>query len=84
MTDHSLGRRHVLAATCGILAAGFGTAPPADEAWGAVPGAVLLPGLPHLGLHHRAGWVQAAADGSVTTFMSKVGSNPGEGSDLAV
>ena len=37
MTDQSLSRRHFLAATCGILAAGFGTALLADEAQ-AAPG----------------------------------------------
>jgi len=37
MTEHSLSRRHFLAATCGIMAAGFGAALLADEA-AAAPG----------------------------------------------
>ena len=60
------------------------TVPSTPEIIGAASGAVLLPGLPHLGLHHRAGWVEAEADGTVTKLMSKVGINPGEDPDLAV
>ena len=33
---------------------------------------VLLPGLPHLGLEHRAAWVEAEADGTVTSMVSRV------------
>ena len=39
-------------------------------------GCVFLPGLPHLGLDHRAAWVEADVDGTVTQLISKVGIDP--------
>jgi hypothetical protein len=60
------------------------TAPSTPEADGAASGALLLPGMPHLGLDHRASWVEAEADGTVTRLVSRVGVNPGEDPDLAV
>lgn len=54
------------------------------ENTGAASGAVLLPGVPHLGLEHRAAWVEAEADGTVTKLLSRVGINPSEDPDIAV
>ena len=39
-------------------------------------GCVFLPGLPHLGLDHRAAWVEADVEGTVTHLVSKVGIDP--------
>ncbi|MEK9665210.1 MAG: peptidase, partial [Candidatus Nanopelagicales bacterium] len=35
------------------------TSPSTPEAQGVASGCLLLPGVPHLGLDHRAGWVEA-------------------------
>jgi hypothetical protein len=40
------------------------TTPSLPECSGAASGCVLLPGLPHLGLEHRAAWVEAESDGN--------------------
>lgn len=40
------------------------------DAVGAASGVILLPGLPHLGMGHRAAWVEADADGAVTRLVS--------------
>jgi len=58
--------------------------PSTPEAAGAASGCVLLPGLPHLGLEHRAAWVEAEADGTVTRLVSQVGVNPLCDPDTAV
>ena len=47
-------------------------------------GCVLLPGIPYLGLDHRAGWVEAEADGTVTRLLSRVSVDLGEDPDIAV
>ena len=47
-------------------------------------GCVLLPGLPELGLEHRAGWAEAEADGTVVTLRNQVGIDPGSDPDTAV
>ncbi len=47
-------------------------------------GCVLLPGLPHLGLDHRAAWVEADRDGNVTSMVSRAGINPSDDADTAV
>ena len=60
------------------------TVPSTPENDGAASGAVLLPGVPHLGLQHRAGWVEADADGTVTKLLSGVDVDPVEDADLAV
>jgi hypothetical protein len=60
------------------------TNPSTPEAEGAASGCVLLPGIPHLGLDHRAGWVEAEADGTVTRLLSRMSVNLGEDPDLAV
>jgi hypothetical protein len=59
-------------------------APYRTEAEGAESGCVLLPGIPHLGLDHRAGWVEAEADGTVTRLLSRVSIDLGEDPDIAV
>ena len=58
--------------------------PSTPEAWGAASGCVLLPGLPHLGLEHRAAWVEAERDGTITRLISAVGVNPALDPDTAV
>ncbi len=50
----------------------------------AASGVVWLPGLPHLGLEHRAAWVEAEADGTVTRLVSAVDVDPWQDPDLAV
>ncbi len=58
--------------------------PSTPEAAGAASGCVLLPGLPYLGLEHRAAWVEAEADGTVTRLISRVGVDPAQDPDTAV
>jgi hypothetical protein len=59
------------------------TIPSTPESAGAASGAVLLPGVPHLGLCHRAGWVEADAQGTVTKLISGVDVDPSGDPDLA-
>jgi hypothetical protein len=58
--------------------------PSTPEVVGAASGCVLLPGLPHLGLEHRAAWVEAEADGTVTSMVSRVGVDPISHPDTAI
>jgi hypothetical protein len=58
--------------------------PSTPEVVGAASGCVLLPGLPHLGLEHRAAWVEAELDGTVTRLISQVGVDPAKDPDTAV
>jgi hypothetical protein len=58
--------------------------PSTPEVIGAASGCVFLPGLPHLGLEHRAAWVEAERDGTVTRLVSQVGVNPSLDPDTAV
>jgi len=58
--------------------------PSTPEAAGSASGCVLLPGLPHLGLDHRAAWVEVEADGTVTRLVSQVGVDPSGHPDTAV
>lgn len=58
--------------------------PSSPEVVGAASGCVLLPGLPHLGLEHRAAWVEAELDGTVTRLVSEVGIDPAKDPDTAV
>lgn len=60
------------------------TTPSLPENKGAASGCVLLPGLPHLGLDHRAAWVEAEADGTVTSLVSRVGVDPNRDPDTAI
>jgi hypothetical protein len=46
-------------------------------------GCLLLPGLPHLGLEHRAAWVEADVEGTVTQLVSRVGIDPQGNVDTA-
>ena len=58
--------------------------PSTPEAQGAASGCLLLPGLPYLGLPHRAAWVEAEADGTVTRLVSLAEVDPMCDPDLAV
>jgi len=60
------------------------TIPSLPECRGAASGCVLLPGLPYLGLEHRAAWVEAESDGTVTSMVSRVGVDPVSHPDTAV
>lgn len=60
------------------------TTPSLPECAGAASGCVLLPGLPHLGLGHRAAWVEAEVDGTVTSMVSRIGLDPISDPDTAV
>ena len=60
------------------------TRPSLPECSGAASGCVLLPGLPHLGLEHRAAWVEAEPGGGVTGLVSRQGIDPIDDPDTAV
>jgi len=60
------------------------TTPSLPECSGAASGCVLLPGLPHLGLEHRAAWVEAESDGTITSMVSRVGVDPISHPDTAI
>lgn len=60
------------------------TRPSTPEAEGAASGCLLLPGLPYLGIEHRAAWVEAESDGTVTKLVSSVGVLTTDDPDLAV
>ena len=62
---------------------------PPSSTLGSIPeyevasGCVFLPGLPHLGLDHRAAWVEADVDGTVTHLVSRNGIDPQCNADTA-
>lgn len=60
------------------------TTPSLPECRGAASGCLLLPGLPYLGLDHRAAWVEAEADGTITSMVSRVGVDPISHPDTAI
>jgi hypothetical protein len=60
------------------------TMPSLPECAGAASGCVLLPGLPYLGLDHRAAWVEAESDGTITSMVSRVGVDPISHPDTAI
>lgn len=60
------------------------TVPSTPEVHGVASGCVLLPGVPHLGLAHRAGWVEAEPDGTVTRLVSQVSVDVTADPDVAV
>jgi hypothetical protein len=60
------------------------TRPTLPECEGAASGCLLLPGLPHLGLDHRASWAEADAEGTVTSLVTRVGLDPITDPDTAV
>ena len=57
------------------------TLPEYDEV---ASGCVLLPGIPYLGLDHRAAWVEADHRGNIMSMVSKAGVNPYDDADTAV
>ena len=60
------------------------TRPTLPECEGSASGCLLLPGIPHLGLEHRAAWVETDSDGTVTSMISRVGIDPISDPDTAV
>jgi hypothetical protein len=64
--------------------------PPGERASGRTPhddvasGCVLLPGLPHLGLAHRAAWAQADRTGESTEVRTRGAVDPAADVDTAV
>jgi hypothetical protein len=60
------------------------TRPSLPECEGVASGCVLLPGLPHLGMDHRAAWVQAHHSGTVTSLVARSGVDPNADPDTAV
>lgn len=60
------------------------TRPSLPECDGVASGCVLLPGLPHLGMDHRAAWVEAHHRGTVTSLISRAGIDPQDDPDTAV
>ncbi|PZQ43312.1 MAG: peptidase, partial [Phenylobacterium zucineum] len=47
-------------------------------------GCLFLPGLPHLGLAHRAAWIEADSDGTITRLASSDQVDPMTNADTAV
>lgn len=47
-------------------------------------GCLFLPGLPHLGLTHRAAWIEADSDGIITRLASSERVDPMTDADTAV
>lgn len=60
------------------------TTPSLPECAGVASGCVLLPGIPYLGLAHRAAWVEAEPGGTVTGMVSRDGVDPAQDPDTAV
>ncbi len=60
------------------------TRPSLPEVTEVASGCVLLPGLPYLGLDHRAGWIEAGRDGTITSMVSRSGVDPNADADTAV
>lgn len=60
------------------------TQPSLPEVDDVASGCVLLPGLPYLGLDHRAGWVEATSQGTVTTMVCRSAPNLDSDADTAV
>jgi hypothetical protein len=60
------------------------TRPSLPEVTEVASGCVLLPGLPYLGLDHRAGWIEADRDGTITSMVSRSGIDPAADADTAV
>lgn len=59
--------------------------PPAGpESTAEAAGCVLLPGVPHLGLPHRAIWVNSQADGTVTRLVAAEEADVQKDPDTAV
>ena len=60
------------------------TTPSLPECRGVASGCVLLPGIPYLGLSHRAAWVEAEPGGAVTGMISRDEIDPFHDPDTAV
>lgn len=60
------------------------TVPRAPEDEGCASGCILLPGIPDLGLDHRAVWVEADAEGNVGRLVTQGSVDPRMDPDLAV
>jgi hypothetical protein len=60
------------------------TRPSLPEIEDVASGCVLLPGIPYLGLVHRAGWVEADSAGTVITMVTRAGIDPKDDVDTAV
>lgn len=60
------------------------TRPSLPEVDGVASGCVLLPGLPYLGLDHRAGWIEANREGTVTSMISRSDIDFDDDADTAV
>ncbi len=58
--------------------------PPSESPSAGASGCVLLPGIPYLGLDHRAAWVDAEADGTVSRLISHHDVDPLQDPDTAV
>ncbi|NBU31057.1 MAG: peptidase [Actinobacteria bacterium] len=51
---------------------------------GTATGALLLPGLPHIGLQHQAAWVEVEPDGTVARLTTALIDEPARDADVAV
>lgn len=60
------------------------TVPDLPEYPDTASGCLLLPGLPHLGLDHRASWAHVDSSGAITKLHSLAGVDPWEDADTAV
>ncbi len=60
------------------------TRPSLPECAAAASGCLLLPGIPDLGLDHRASWVEADMEGTVTSMINKIGIDLNADPDTAV
>lgn len=58
--------------------------PPAEHADQLASGCLLLHGLPHLGLDHRAAWVESDAHGTLRRLVSHCDVDPFQDPDTAV
>ncbi|WP_127781639.1 peptidase [Rhodococcus sp. X156] len=60
------------------------TTPSLPECAGVASGCLLLPGIPYLGLAHRAAWVETEPGGTITGLISRDGVDPSRDPDTAV
>lgn len=51
---------------------------------GTATGALLLPGLPHIGLAHQAAWVEVEPDGTVARLATALITSPSSDPDVVV
>lgn len=56
---------------------------PSVPEYATASGCIFLPGVPHLGLDHRAAWVEADVEGTVTRLASKGDVDPQGDADTA-